>query len=365
MAYLRIEPLGAYDADIARTTVSELIDASELEWRGKTVLVKPNLLGPFTPESAVVTHPTIIKALREGLRDRGCTVLVGDNPGVRGYGMMGRTAEVSGAGEAAADDFVNLSLRPRKVPVESIHTDSLSVCSEIFEVDLFVSVPKFKTHMSTVITGAIKNSYGLLVAAEKARLHAVAPRPDDFGELLVDIYSIRPPDLVIMDAVTGMEGNGPSAGKSRDIGYILSSDSGGAMDLAMCHMMGINPSRVASQRVATSRGLAPADLDDVRIHGELPVIPHFKAPSTLVRFDPWGIGQRLIFRQISRPHMKVDRGLCDACGSCVRACPVDAIVLKDRPTFDHNACIACYCCYELCPRSAIKVGNVLHFLRGR
>jgi len=289
---------------------------------------------------------------------------VGDNPGIRGYGMVARTAEVSGAAEAAGDCFANLTRRPRRVETPSRLVRWLSVSSEVLEADLWISVPKFKTHVSTVITGAVKNSYGILVGAEKARLHSIAPRPRDFGELLVDVYSVRPPDLVILDAVWGMEGNGPSAGRRREVGRLLASDSGGAVDLAMCHMMGIDPRRVHSQRYATERGLAPRSLSEVQVDGDLPVLEGFRLPSTLASLDPAGLGQKVVFRFISRPRMRVDSGRCTACGSCVRGCPVGAVSLDKHPRFDHRRCIACYCCYELCPQGAVKIPRLVNLLRG-
>jgi len=361
--FLRVAGVPGYDLDLIKETVVEVLDECGLQWSGKKVLVKPNLLGPFTPESAVDTHPTVIRAVREELHRRDCEVLIGDNPGVRGYGMVGRTAEVSGAGGASGEDFINLGLRPRKLELKSRFVNSVSVSSEVMEADLLISIPKFKTHMATVITGTIKNSYGFLVGAEKARLHSVAPRPDDFGELVVDIYSIRPPDLVIMDAVVGMEGNGPSGGRIREIGYILFSDSGGVMDLAMCHMTGVDPPRVATQRVAAERGLAPRTLDEVDLHGELPVLHRFRLPANLIRFDPGGIIQRLVNKRISAPQMRVNRELCTACKVCARGCPAGAITVDDYPVFDYDACIACYCCYELCPQHAITVGRMMRFLR--
>ncbi|MDI6873033.1 DUF362 domain-containing protein [Candidatus Solincola sp.] len=363
MAYILARPAARYREETLVPLVSAMLDRSGIDWPGKTVLVKPNLLGPFHPDSGVVTHPLLVKAVRDELRRRGCHVLVGDNPGVRGYGMVARMARVTGMDLAAGEDFVNLSLRPRTVRLESRYVDRVSVCSEVFEVDHWISMPKFKTHLSTVITGAIKNSYGLLVGGEKARLHSVAPSPKRFGELLVDIYAIRPPDLVIMDAVTGMEGNGPSGGSLRQVGLLLSSDSGGAMDLAVCHLMGVEPRKVPSQRYAEERGLAPSRLEDVEAEGDLTPIPGFRLPSTLARLDPGGILQRTVFRRLSRPRLGVDRGKCTACASCLRGCPAGAITLKDYPRFDTERCIGCYCCYELCPQGAVKVGRLVDFLR--
>ncbi|MGQ9474572.1 MAG: DUF362 domain-containing protein [Actinomycetota bacterium] len=363
MAYILAMPDANYEEETLFPLVSTMLDRTSISWSGKKVLVKPNLLGPFPPDSGVITHPLLVKVIREELLRRGCRVLVGDNPGVRGYGMVGRMARVTGVDRAAGEDFVNLSLRPRTVELRSRYVDRVSVCSEVFEVDHWISVPKFKTHVSTVITGAIKNSYGLLVGGEKARLHSVAPRPERFGELLVDIYALRPPDLVIMDAVTVMEGNGPSGGPTREVGLLLSSDDGGAMDLAMCFLMGVDPRKVPSQRNAMERGMAPARLEDVEVEGDLMPIPGFRLPSTLARLDPGGLLQRTVFRRLSRPRLGVDRSKCTACASCLKGCPAGAIALDKYPRFDLQRCIGCYCCYELCPRGAIKVGRLADLLR--
>ena len=365
MTWMEVAEVAGYDLDRVRETVAGSLDRSGLDWAGKKVLVKPNLLGPWTPETAVVTHPSLIRAVSGELRARGCEVLVGDNPGVRGYGKMVNTAEATGAKEASDGDFVNLSRHPRNVDLESKYIKNVSVSSEVLDADLWISLPKFKTHMSTILTGAVKNSYGILVGAEKARLHVAAPRPRDFGELVVDIYSLRPPDLVILDAVVGMEGNGPSGGAIREMGYILASNTGGAIDLAMCRMAGIDPSRLTTYGPAVERGLAPSSLDEVELDGDLPVIEGFRAPSTMARLDPFGLGQRLIFGRISRPRLQADREKCTACGTCEKSCPVDAITMEEYPVFDRGKCISCYCCHEMCPEAAIRVGRLLGFVRER
>lgn len=363
MAWLVVKRVNSYREEGLSHVVSAMLDRSGIRWSGRVVLVKPNLLGPFPPDSGVVTHPLLVKVIREELRRRGARILVGDNPGVRGYGMVARMARATGVDRAVGEDFVNLGLRPRSVELYSRYVDRVSVCSEVLEVDHWISVPKFKTHVSTVITGAVKNSYGLLVGGEKARLHALAPRPEPFGELLVDIYALRPPDLVIMDAVVGMEGNGPSGGPLRRVGLLLFSDSGGAMDLAVCHLMGADPARVPSQRCAMERGLAPSRLEEAEVEGDLEPIPGFRLPSSLARLDPGGVLQRTVFRRLSRPRLGVDREKCTACASCLQGCPAGAITLKGYPRFDLEKCIGCYCCYELCPQGAVKVGRLLDLLR--
>jgi uncharacterized protein (DUF362 family)/Pyruvate/2-oxoacid:ferredoxin oxidoreductase delta subunit len=363
MSFLILERLDEYDESRIDDILSSMLDASGLSWAGKQVLLKPNLLGPFPPDSAVCTHPSLIRALRRQLKDRGCRVIVGDNPGIRGYGMVAKTAKVSGAGDAAGEDFINLTSRPRRFELKSRFAKSVSISSEILEAEIIVSVPKFKTHMGTIITGAIKNSYGFLVGADKTRLHAAAPRQDDFGELVADVYAIRPPDLVIMDAIAGMEGNGPSGGKVRKIGRIMASDNAGVIDLAMCRMTGLDAGKVATQRTVNARGLAPSSLEEVDVRGEVPSLPRFRLPSNLMRLDPWGLGHKIVSQRLARPQIRVNKQKCVACGACAESCPVNAIDVVDYPSFDYNQCISCYCCYEVCPEHALEVGGLMRFIR--
>ena len=64
------------------------------------------------------------------------------------------------------------------------------------DADVIISLPKFKTHGLTVITGAIKNSYGFLPGAQKAKLHKIAGNPERFHEIIVDVFRIKVPDFL-------------------------------------------------------------------------------------------------------------------------------------------------------------------------
>lgn len=49
---------------------------------------------------------------------------------------------------------------------------------------------------------------------------------------------------------------------------------------------------------------------------------------------------------------------CNACGTCVKICPVNNIELKDgKPVWMHN-CENCTACYQYCPKQAIQGGVV-------
>lgn len=50
--------------------------------------------------------------------------------------------------------------------------------------------------------------------------------------MLVDLNELVRPDFVVMDAVVGMEGNGPMGGDLRFAGYVLASHSVYALDVS-------------------------------------------------------------------------------------------------------------------------------------
>ena len=53
---------------------------------------------------------------------------------------------------------------------------------------------------------------------------------------------------------------------------------------------------------------------------------------------------------------KVNAELCTGCGTCVEACPVEAISLvDDKAKVDEDTCVDCANCVGECPTEAIRV----------
>lgn len=351
-----------YEADYEHMdeVISKLFGDFRFVWTNKKVLVKPNILGPYNPEKARTTHPSIIQAIVKILRNENARVIVGDNPGVEGYGFSESTAKKTGILEASLGTFRNISKSPIKLKVQSRFTDSVIISKDILEADLLISVPKFKTHPLTRITGAVKNNFGFLVGGEKARLHALAYKPLDFAQVIVDIFQIRAPDLVIMDAVVGIEGKGSWAKNRRRIGKILVSDNAVSLDAVIAKLIGLNPFNISCLKIAWERGLGEIDIDKIEIHGELKVIRHFKMPNTITGtsvISNWL--NKYWYSLFSKPNLHFRNSLCAKCGVCVENCPVGALEMREYPVLNANKCISCYCCHELCLNDAIKITGLL------
>jgi uncharacterized protein (DUF362 family)/ferredoxin len=352
-----------YDESLP-AAVREIMDAFPRDWRGKSVLVKPNILAPHPPEKAVTTHPALVRAVVAALRDRGAEVLVGDNPGVGGYGRSRSSARECGLLDAAGDCFVTLGRNPVRKKLSSRNVPSVAVSREVLEADAVVSLPKLKTHSLTVLTGAIKNTFGYLVGGDKMAVHARCPTPRSFAEALVDVFALRPPDLNIMDAVEAMQGNGPANGQPVHLGRILASDDAVGLDAAVLHMLG-QPVRSAPHvEIAGRRGLGETNVSRMEIAGRLPPVSGFRFPKTFVP----GLAGFVLNRYLSRwincvPEIVQER--CMACGLCASHCPSGAMrMTRNGPVLNPAECIHCYCCQEMCPEDAISLsGRVLNLLR--
>jgi uncharacterized protein (DUF362 family)/Pyruvate/2-oxoacid:ferredoxin oxidoreductase delta subunit len=321
------------------------------------VLVKPNLLMAKEPEFGITTHPEVVRAVIKILKEINCKIFVGDGPNVWGNQIedvdeVYLRSGIKKISEEEGIELVKFDQRRwhRKIPL----TTWLDDC------DYLVNLPKFKTHNYTILTGAIKNLFGLVPGTYKIELHKNYFDVNDFSKMLVDIYEIARPALTIVDGVVAMEGEGPATGgKLRQMNLLLASCDGVAVDCLMALIMGIQPHHILSTREAAKRSLGVADINSILVLGEKledvrgePFL--LPSTSTLRKRLPRPIIE--LARRLIKYYPYIERDNCINCAACIQACPNKIISMKnDRIVFDYSKCIACFCCQEVCPNSAIKV----------
>jgi uncharacterized protein (DUF362 family)/NAD-dependent dihydropyrimidine dehydrogenase PreA subunit len=331
---------------------------------GARVVLKPNLLMPSAPERAICTHPELLRAAARLAQDSGAAVVEAtDSPGV---GSASRCARRLGLGDG--DPFVvrdagdGVDVAPPGAPFHRV-----KVISHLLDADLIINVPKAKTHGQMVMTAAVKNSFGVVVGMEKAQWHFRAGRSlQDFARLLLHVHALVAPRLSILDAVVGMEGNGPSAGDPRPLGFLMASTNAHALDAVLARIWGLDPQRIPTLAMARDLGLLPS-FDGIQVIGAEPERLRPRPAWRLARPAPLrGFGGPAWFsaflERLMAVRPEIDRGECIACGECVRVCAAHAIALQPadvRPgppvTIDREQCIACFCCQEMCPEGAIRV----------
>jgi uncharacterized protein (DUF362 family)/Pyruvate/2-oxoacid:ferredoxin oxidoreductase delta subunit len=328
------------------------------------VMLKPNLLMSSAPDRAICTHPEIIRGVAMLAREAGASqVEVTDSPGM---GTAGRCARRLGLGDGelltVRDAGEGVDVAPAGAAFHRVR-----LIRHLLDADLVVNLPKAKTHGQMVMTAAVKNSFGAVVGMEKAQWHFRAGRsPEDFARLLVHIHALVAPRLSILDAVVGMEGNGPSAGDPRLLGLLLASSDAHALDAVLARIWGLDSRRVFTLAVARDLRLLPSfdqidvvgvPLDDLSPHP--PWRPARPAPLRGFGGPAW-LSTFLERLMTLRP--EIDRGTCIACGECAQVCAAHAIALNPdgaptgpAVTIDRDQCICCFCCQEMCPEGAIRV----------
>jgi uncharacterized protein (DUF362 family)/Pyruvate/2-oxoacid:ferredoxin oxidoreductase delta subunit len=338
---------------------------------GMKVLIKPNLVKREKPDHHVTTHPLVVAAIAAAIKKAGAHALIAESPGgiytraalkaIYETTGMKMAAEISGAelNEDCSVEEVFFS--------EGKQLNSFKVIRPVLECDAVISAAKLKTHEMMVFSGAAKNLFGIIPGLTKTEYHYRMPGPDEFANMLVDIAAFAKPVLSVIDAIWGMEGEGPCSGDPRKIGALIVSDNPYSADIAAVSVIGMEPMDVPLLRHAVSRGLTPAQPEDMSLFGESIEslrIRDFKRPAnfkrTLIQHSLPAFIQKPLERSfVLRP--EVIRNKCTGCGTCANVCPAHVIEMKALPSFDYKSCINCYCCHELCPKKAIRISRPVVF----
>ena len=356
---VRFFPCSDYAPDHCRAALEAVV--GDLSWvkPGMRVGIKANLLHAAAPDAAATTHPALLKALTDLLRERGAIVVLGDSPGgLYTAAALDKVYRACGMDTTGAELNHDFSVKEGSFPAGKAlkrfsYTGWLDGCDEI------INFCKLKTHGMMAMTCAVKNFFGTIPGTMKPEYHFRFPDPMEFAHMLVDLQLYWKPRLHLVDAVTAMEGNGPGAGTPRNLGLVLAAEDPFALDQVCAPLIGLKPEQVLTQKAALERGLVtdtdfpPGLLPYVRADFRLP-----PTKSTLFRSilpGKAGILAGKAMQNAMSPRPALTAALCVGCGKCANLCPARAIdMVRGKPKIQRAKCIRCFCCQEFCPKGALE-----------
>jgi uncharacterized protein (DUF362 family) len=228
------------------------LDLFGLDVRGKSVLLKPNLVD-YIAGNHINTHPLLVAAAAECFRRLGASsAIVGEGPGHQRDTRL--VLFESGFEEQLREQklpFVDLNRDELfKIPLLATYTgmNHLWLPRTVLEADFVVSMPKVKAHHWSGVTLSMKNMFGVIPGARygwpKNILHWKG-----IQESILDVCATVPVHFVIADAIMAMEGNGPLNGTPRPLNRIVLADDPVAADATCARLMGLDPEKVTHIRV--------------------------------------------------------------------------------------------------------------------
>ncbi|AOT72912.1 DUF362 domain-containing protein [Geosporobacter ferrireducens] len=243
---------------------------------GQTVLIKPNLAFQAPAESHAVVDPRVVEAVVSYVKEnsQASEVWIGDNPSL---GMhVGRAKPAfaeSGMEDAARRGGVDKVIYFDETEVVEVEIPEAKVFKKaavfkpVMDADVVINLPKLKVHLAGTVTLGLKNWNGIIPnmhpSAQQQGAHRI-----DLGPKFADLYRVRKADLTIVDAIIGMEGQGPHAGTPVEMNLIIAGTDTVATDAVSAYIMGFDPIEIPAIRCTANEGLGEMDLEKIEVVGE-------------------------------------------------------------------------------------------------
>jgi uncharacterized protein (DUF362 family) len=239
-------PAADYSVDFA-DVIGRGLKELQIDVRGRSVLLKPNMV-EYEEGHAINTHPLVVAGAAAAMLRAGAgSVVVAEGPGHR------RDIEYLLTSTGLYDRLVEDKIRfidlnhddVREVPLRSWFTGmrTISLPASVLQADFVVSLPKLKTHHWAGMTCSMKNFFGVVPGAvygwPKNVLHVKG-----IDASILDLVATVRPALTIVDAVVGMEGDGPIMGKARPLGFVAIGQDLAAVDATCARVIGLNPDKI-------------------------------------------------------------------------------------------------------------------------
>ena len=129
----------------------------------------------------MVTHPEFFRAALRMVRDHGGTPVLCESPG---FQPLAKVMKKTGYDRIVEEEGCEIA-DPRATAIlfydGPCRYKRFEISSAVFDADIILNLPKFKTHGLTYITGAVKNLFGLIYGLNKSQWHLKARSKEEFS----------------------------------------------------------------------------------------------------------------------------------------------------------------------------------------
>lgn len=260
----------SYDVGVIRRIVREGMEELNVRPRGRT-LVKPNCVasGPRFPHA--YTRPEFVEGVLRAIQDRDTgsmsELAVGERCGI----TIPTRMAFSDAGyypvfERTGVKHYHFEEEPQ-VEVRLTHEgrlrDYIFTPEPVAKADVFINLPKMKSHPWTTVTFSMKNYIGI-----QDDRHRLIDHDHRLDEKIADLQYIVQPELIAIDGIIAGEGRMLTP-KPRNMNLIVMGNCQAAIDAVCARIIGVDPHDVPHLEIAHQRGFGPMDLDQIELSGDV------------------------------------------------------------------------------------------------
>ncbi len=250
---------GGSPAENTGKAIDELGGIGKFVKPGDRVFLKPNSISSLKPEAAVNTNPEVVAEVARLCKKAGASDILAmahDDAAVSRMNGIAEALESNGGKYIAANNMnqyteVNL---PRGLLLRRT-----MVVKELLDYDVFINLPVAKHHAGSQLTIGMKNYMGL--NWDRIIMHRM-----DLHQTIADLVTVRPPDLVVVDATYILLTNGPGGpGSVRETKTVIASTDQVAADAYAAKLFKQNPRDIRHFKCAYDMGLGEIDPERMKI----------------------------------------------------------------------------------------------------
>ncbi|UCG64438.1 MAG: DUF362 domain-containing protein [Deltaproteobacteria bacterium] len=246
-----------------------------------TVMIKPNFTGALPPETGAASDPRIAKELAKLALEAGASkVIIAEGIGSGHVSLK----DVRGLGEISEMKGVEVvDLNDEQTEVvdisEPLAVERFEIPRVVLECDFLINLAKLKVHPQAMFSLAMKNLLGALPgrsftdpeeAKRRGYLTPIIPGggkkifhdlardrgPDAMQDAIVDLNTVIPSHLTVIDGLYGMEGKGaPVQGRAVKMDLLIAGTDIVAVEAVGAAAMGFDPASIPYLEHAVEKGL--------------------------------------------------------------------------------------------------------------